>query len=82
MLDRGPELGAIVTVHAGGHRPADLVLALRERSINTSSQTRIDAVLDYDGKGVDGALRISPHYFNTEAELDQVVQALREILTA
>lgn len=79
VLDRGPELGATVTASVDGRAPADLVRALRRRGINTSSQTRIDAVIDYDAKGVEGALRVSPHYFNVEAELDTLVGALREI---
>jgi selenocysteine lyase/cysteine desulfurase len=79
VLDRGAELGAIATVSVEGWVPGELVLALRARSINTSSQTRLDAVLDYDAKGVDGALRISPHYFNTEAEVDVAVEAIREL---
>jgi selenocysteine lyase/cysteine desulfurase len=82
VLDRGPELSAIVTVAVAGRDPAALVDALRERGINTSSQTRLDAVLDYDDKGVDGALRISPHYYNTEQELETLLSALGEILEA
>lgn len=80
VLDRAATLGAIVTATVPGHRPQDLVSALRARNINTSSQTRLDAVLDYDAKGVDGALRISPHYFNTEAELGILVEALAELV--
>lgn len=80
ILDRGPELGATVTAHFEGHVPSDLVAALRARGINTSSQTRLDAVIDYDAKGVDGALRISPHYFNTESDLDAFLDALVEIV--
>ena len=79
VLDRGAELCAIVTLTVDGHRPADLVKPLRERGINTSAQTRLDAVLDYDAKSVDGALRVSPHYFNTEADLDAFIEALAEI---
>lgn len=82
VLDRGPELCAIVTASVEGHEPADLVQALRARGINTSSQTRLDAVLDYDDKKVAGALRVSPHYFNTEADLAALVGALEEILAA
>ncbi len=79
VLDRGPELCAIVTAAVQGWAPVDLVSALRERGINTSAQTRLDALLDYDAKGVDGALRISPHYFNTDADLDALLQALAEL---
>jgi selenocysteine lyase/cysteine desulfurase len=79
VLDRGARLAGIVTVSVEGRTPRELVSSLRERGINTSSQTRFDAVLDYDAKGVDGALRLSPHYFNTMEELDLTVDALREI---
>jgi selenocysteine lyase/cysteine desulfurase len=82
VLDRGPELGATVTASVAGHDPAQLVHELRRRGINTSSQTRIDAVIDYDAKGVDGALRVSPHYFNDPGDLDALVGALTEILTS
>jgi selenocysteine lyase/cysteine desulfurase len=80
VLDRGPELGATVTASVEGHLPADLVRALRDRGINTSSQSRIDAVIDYDEKGVDGALRMSPHYFNDCSDLDSLIDALTEIV--
>jgi len=79
VLDRGATLSAIVTVSVAGRNPQELVAALRARGINTSAQTRLDAVLDYDAKGVDGSLRISPHYFNTEGELDTLVGALAEL---
>ena len=79
VLDRGAELCAIVTVSVEGWAPKDLVVALRERGINTTGQARMDAVLDYDQKGVEGALRISPHYFNTHAELDAILAALGEL---
>jgi selenocysteine lyase/cysteine desulfurase len=81
VLDRGEELGATVTASVAGHEPGDLVAALRDRGINTSSQSRIDAVINYDEKGVDGALRMSPHYFNDRSDLDALVDALTEIVT-
>lgn len=80
VLDRGGELGATVTATVTGHEPSDLVTALRLRGINTSSQSRIDAILDFDEKGVDGALRMSPHYFNDESDLDALIEALTEIV--
>lgn len=82
VLDRGPELASIVTVDVEGHSSRALVATLRARNINTTGQARGDAVLDYDAKGVDGALRISPHYFNTDEELDTFLAALSEIISA
>ncbi len=81
VLDRGAELAGIVTVTILGWSTHDLVSALRSRGINTTGQRRTDAVLDYDAKGVDGALRISPHYFNTDEELDTLISALTEIVS-
>lgn len=80
VLDRGPELAAIVTVAVPGHSSTGLVSALRARGINTTGQVRTDAVMDYDDKGVDGALRISPHCFNTEDEVETLLGALEEIV--
>jgi selenocysteine lyase/cysteine desulfurase len=65
VLDRGPELCAIVTVAFENRDSAELKLALRAQGINTSSPHREDAVIDMNEKGVRSALRISPHYYNT-----------------
>jgi len=80
VLDRGPELCAIVTVAFEGHAPGELVRRLGERRINTSELTRASAVLDFDEKEVEGALRVSPHYYNTAGEVDALVKALGEIV--
>lgn len=78
VLDRGPELCAIVTVHVEGWDPPEMVRSLRTEGIHTSSLTRESAVLDFDEKGVPGALRISPHDYNTDSDLDRLEDALRE----
>jgi len=80
VLDRGPRLSAIVTVTVAGWSPGALVDRLRGEGIRTSWVDRTSAVLDFDEKGVEAALRISPHYYNTEGELDAVVEALEEAL--
>jgi selenocysteine lyase/cysteine desulfurase len=76
VLDRGKECAAIVTVELSGLRGPDMARRLRERGINTSASLREYAVIDMEEKRVSSALRISPHYFNTEAELTSVVEAL------
>ena len=80
VLDRGRELCGIVSVWIDGRDPRDLLMALRARRINVSAQIRAYAVIDYDAKGVAASLRLSPHYYNTEEELDQAVSAIRELL--
>lgn len=81
VLDRGRELCAIVTVHFPGHDARTLVQRLRDEAINTSATLREYAVLDMDEKRVPDAVRLSPHYYNTRAEVDAAVAAL-EMWTA
>ncbi|HXE56903.1 MAG TPA: aminotransferase class V-fold PLP-dependent enzyme [Gemmatimonadales bacterium] len=80
LLDRGAVRCAIVTVHVRGREGPDLVRALRERGINTSGFTREAGVIDMDRKGVASGLRLSPHYYNTEDEVDHAVAALAEVV--
>ena len=80
LLDRGRDLCGIVSAAIAGHDPAALVSALRSRGINTSAQLREYAVIDYDEKRVTSSLRISPHYYNTEEEIDLAVATIRELL--
>ena len=80
VLDRGRELCGIVSVSIAGRDPRELMAALRERRINTTAQTRVSAVIDYEDKAVSGSLRLSPHYYNSEEEIDQAVATIRELL--
>jgi selenocysteine lyase/cysteine desulfurase len=80
VLDRGTTLCAIVTVAVAGHDADQLVAALREQGINTSALHRVSAVLDMDEKGVETALRLSPHYYNTDDEVAATVAALGSLI--
>src|SRR6266480_1382262 len=79
VLDRGREQCAIVTVDVAGRDAADLKLRLRQRGINASSADRKSGVLDMDDKRASTVLRFSPHYYNTEDELETAVAALAEL---
>jgi len=79
VLDRGRVRSAIATAAFAGHDGAELKLRLRERGINTSSPARDDAVIDMDAKGTASALRISPHYYNTDEEIDRAIGAIAEL---
>jgi selenocysteine lyase/cysteine desulfurase len=81
VLDRGRERCAIVTIDPAGRDAGELKRTLRARGINTSSSHRADGVIDMDEKGVTSVLRLSPHYYNTEDELDAATAALQEELS-
>ena len=76
VLDRGTEQCAIVTAEIADHEPEAVVGGLREQGINASATHRSSALLDMDEKGVRGALRLSPHYYNTEEEVAAAVAAI------
>ena len=81
VLDRGATRCAIVTMTAERHHADAIVRALKARRINTVSSLREFGIYDFDAKGVVTAVRLSPHYYNTEAEVDEAVSALGEILS-
>ena len=80
LLDRGATLGAIVSAGIAGWDANVVVDELKRRGINTSAATRPWALLDMDVKKVETALRVSPHYYNTEEEVDALVETLGEIV--
>jgi selenocysteine lyase/cysteine desulfurase len=76
VLDRGASLGAIVSAGIAGWDANVMVEKLKQRAINTSAVTRAWALLDMDAKGFETALRLSPHYYNTEGEVAGAVEAI------
>jgi selenocysteine lyase/cysteine desulfurase len=77
VLDRGSELAAIVTIEVAGWDATELSRLLRTNGINSSASLRAYAVIDMDEKRATSALRLSPHYYNTEDEVDRVVEQLK-----
>src|SRR5258707_1351023 len=80
VLDRGIELAAIVTIEVSAWDATELSKLLRTRGINTSASLRAYAVIDMDEKRVSSALRLSPHYYNTEEEIERAVAELRSVI--
>lgn len=81
LLDEGEHLSSIITLFSD-RKPADAIkAALSAERINTSLSVYGGAILDYGRKGMTtAALRISPHYYNTEDELNTLVETLQRIL--
>ncbi|MFD2572029.1 aminotransferase class V-fold PLP-dependent enzyme [Spirosoma soli] len=81
LLDEGERLASIITLFSERKTAAELRAALQAERINTSISTHGAAILDYDRKGMKtAALRISPHYFNTDDEIDRVADTLKRVL--
>lgn len=82
ILDRGRDRCAIVTVTIADWDSTHLVAELRRRHINSSASLGWYGLIDMAEKGAESALRLSPHYYNTLEEVDAVIEALHEIVTA
>jgi selenocysteine lyase/cysteine desulfurase len=82
VLDRGPQGAqcAIVTIDVRGWDANRLVAALSQRGINTTASLRWYGLIDFTKKGTTSALRLSPHYYNTEEEITSAIGAVREII--
>lgn len=79
VLDRGPQLGALVTFAIDGWQAQPFKDAMDARRINSALSFREFAQYDFGGKDVDWCLRLSPHYYNTEDEIEQVAAAVAEL---
>jgi len=51
-----------------------------KRKINVVPSYRNFAIIDFDEKQVEWAIRASPHYFNTKEEIGGFLDALKEIV--
>ncbi|MGO1052716.1 aminotransferase class V-fold PLP-dependent enzyme [Crossiella sp. CA198] len=79
VLDRGPRLSAMVTFAIAGWDSAAFKTALDQRGINSALSFRELAQFDFADKQVDWALRLSPHYYNTQDEVARVAAAVAEL---
>jgi cysteine desulfurase / selenocysteine lyase len=77
--DSGSRQSAIVTLAHDRLTPTELKFALREQQINTSVAGRTGALLDFERRALPEMLRASVHYFNTESEIDRLVNTVRAL---
>jgi selenocysteine lyase/cysteine desulfurase len=76
ILDRGHQRCAIVTLTIAGWPAQEARELLSSLGINSSVSLREYARYDFDEKGVDSCLRLSPHYYNTDEEINAAVEAI------
>ena len=80
VLDKGPELGGLVTFHVQGSEPKLIVSELLKKNINVVPSFRAFGLIDFDEKGVEWAIRASPTYYNTVEEIDIFIERIKEII--
>jgi selenocysteine lyase/cysteine desulfurase len=80
--DLGTHRCAIVTAKIAGRSADDVAAALGRASINVSTTVAEHTPLDTEERGIHPLVRFSPHYYNTEAEIDRTVAAVAELASA
>lgn len=76
LQDRGAQTCGIVTFTLDGMPAAEAMRRLRADGIHLSVADPHSTLLDSRARDLPPLLRASPHYYNTEAELDRLVDAL------
>jgi selenocysteine lyase/cysteine desulfurase len=77
VLDTGAIQSAIVTFDSSRVPAAGIVEALAAEQINAVVSRRWYGLIDFSARGVEAAVRASPHYYNTAEEIDQLVAVVR-----
>lgn len=78
VLDKGRHLCGIVTAHAAHWDAAKLVQYLHQHNINARISIFGPIRSDFSHAQAPWALRISPHYYNTEMEIDRCIDVLEQ----
>ncbi|MEN8115137.1 MAG: aminotransferase class V-fold PLP-dependent enzyme [Actinomycetota bacterium] len=78
VRDIGAVQGAIVTFTKNGREAADIKQALHNESINVSVVTPYSARFDMEARALSNLVRSSVHYFNTEDEIDRLIEAVAD----
>ena len=76
VRDIGSERSAIVSFTIDGLEPSSTVSALRKRGVHIGSSSPSSTRLDADKRQLPIMLRAAPHYYNTEGEIDRVLEEL------
>jgi selenocysteine lyase/cysteine desulfurase len=74
--DLGRDRCAIVTAKVEGTATEQVAAALARQHINVTTTVPGHTQFDTEDRGVHPLVRLSPHYYNTEAELGRAVEAV------
>ncbi len=79
LYDEGSHLCNILTFRIKNLPLETIQTALNAAKINYSVALKKMAQIDFEYKGIDWAVRFSPHYYNTKEKVDSVVAVLEKL---
>jgi cysteine desulfurase/selenocysteine lyase len=74
--DRGTVLSGIVTFTIAGRNTTELVLQIKSHGVNVSFSPPDYALRDFLAHGLTGLVRVSPHVYNDDSDLDRLIAAI------
>ena len=80
--DRGRVRCGIVTFTVSGHTADAVRAALRSAGINVWVSQLDDTRIDLEARGLERLVRASPHYYNTDDEIDRCCAVVAALATA
>ncbi len=79
VRDLGQEKCGIVSFTVDGHEPAAIKETLEAQRINVSASRRPSTLLDMTERGLESVVRASVHYYNSEDEVDRLIDAIKSL---
>ncbi|HJQ29399.1 MAG TPA: aminotransferase class V-fold PLP-dependent enzyme, partial [Rubrobacter sp.] len=81
VRDLGAERCGIVTFTVEGRSPESIVRALSGQGINTSVSPSASTLLDMQSRNLEGLVRASVHYYNSDEEVETFCDSLESVLS-
>ena len=80
VWDWGNHLSSIVTFSGPDGDLENIQRVLKENNVFFSVTYKNSALIDFTNKKINGIVRLSPHYFNTQDEIERVSEILKNSL--
>lgn len=79
LFDKGTKTSNILTFQKEGRTLNQIQEVLNKNDVFYSVTTKPYALIDFEKKGIDWAVRLSPHYFNTVEEIDKISEIIKSV---
>jgi len=79
LFDKGLKKCNILTFNKTNKSLESIITVLKENNIYFSVSNKHWGVIDFEKKGVESLIRLSPHYFNTMTEIDNISEIIEGI---
>jgi selenocysteine lyase/cysteine desulfurase len=80
LQDRGIIQCNIITFTLPGHTEDAFIKYFSDNGINIYTSAKSGSLIDFEQKGIEWVARLSPHYYNTEAEIDTFINVLKKLV--